>query len=234
MSFGCVSPVSTSGIRWPAMEISVTAATWSLRLGLDLAMAQLFNKIKVSPLDLDLEVLASFHLPICCGSSRYEASSSFSSWGRDQGVPRVLECLAARLATGEQRSCSREYIHGGSVSAVVHDGRKATTPNLFVGVVHFGCRQQVSINLQAKMPRRRPFYSCPESSRRPTPSGSVPGGAVLVCAARCINGGAGAGLDCFCSFHSRVLCANSMDLLVLSVFYAVLLVFVPPLFNESL
>jgi hypothetical protein len=66
-----------------------------------------------------------------------------------------------------------------------------------------GRRQQVFINLQAKLPFQRPLCSSVEGSRRPIPSGLVPGGVVLVCAASCSISGAGAGPDGVFCFLSR-------------------------------
>jgi hypothetical protein len=94
-----------------------------------------------------------------------------------------------------------------------------------------GWRQQVFSNLKAKLPFRRPLYSSVEGSRCPTPSGLVPGGVVLVCAASFSIGGAGAGPDGVLSLLSRILCAKVVDLFVIFVSSVVLLVIVPP-FNE--
>jgi hypothetical protein len=89
----------------------------------------------------------------------------------------------------------------------------------------------VFFNLQAKMPFRRPFSSGVEGSRCPTPSGFVPGGAMLFYVVSSSSGDGGAGPDCFFTIFFRVLCAKSIDLFVISTFLAVLLVIMSPL-NE--
>jgi hypothetical protein len=81
------------------------------------------------------------------------------------------------------------------------------------------------------MPFRRPFSSGVEGSRRPTPSGFIPGGAVLVYAVSSSSGDGGAGPDCFFMNFFRVLGAKSLDLFVISIFLVVLLVILSP-FNE--
>jgi hypothetical protein len=95
-----------------------------------------------------------------------------------------------------------------------------------------GRRQQVFFNLQAKMPLRRPFSSSAEGSRRPTPSGFVPDGVVLVCAESSSSGDGGAGPDCFFLNFCRVLCAICLDLMVISFFLVVLHVILSPPLNE--
>jgi hypothetical protein len=109
------------------------------------------------------------------------------------------------------------------------DGRPL--PSFSSVTVCSGWRQQVYFNLQANMPFRRPFSSGVEGSRRPIPSGFVPGGAVLVCAASSSSGDGGAGPDCVFSVFFRVLYVKCMDLFVISTFLVVLLVIVSPL-NE--
>lgn len=56
-------------------------------------------------------------------------------------------------------------------------------------------RLKEMFNLRAAMPSRRPLSSSTVSSRCLAPSGSVPGGEVLDCAAACCCGGRGAGPD---------------------------------------
>jgi hypothetical protein len=81
------------------------------------------------------------------------------------------------------------------------------------------------------MPFRRPFSFGVEGSRRPTLSGFVPGGVVLVYAVSSSSGDGGARPDCFFTDFFRVLGAKSLNLFVISTFLVVLLVILSP-FNE--
>jgi len=94
------------------------------------------------------------------------------------------------------------------------------------------CRR-VKSNLLVLMPCWRPSCSSAVCSRRSTPSGSVPGGAVVDCASmRAKIGGAGArrrpGLDCFFLFCSKVLDVIVRDPVVILFSFLVLLVLCTP------
>jgi hypothetical protein len=94
-------------------------------------------------------------------------------------------------------------------------------------------RLKMKTNLQAAMPRWRPLRSSAVGSRCLAPSGSVPGGDVLGCAATRQCGGEGAGLDGFFRSTFRVLSAKRSGLVVTFHFLWVLCVNVVPLLNES-
>jgi hypothetical protein len=94
-----------------------------------------------------------------------------------------------------------------------------------------GRRLQVNNCLQAYLPRRRPLCISAVGSRRLTPSGIVPGGDQLGCAAMRRSSGSGTGSDCFCNLSVRILCAKSLDWFVLFLFLVVLHVIVAPPLN---
>jgi hypothetical protein len=111
-------------------------------------------------------------------------------------------------------------------------GRRPLPPLLLVSVL-FGRRLKAKINnLQAAMPMRRPLCCSSVGSWSLVPSGTVPGGEDLCCAATWRCGGDGAGPDGFSCSSFRVHSANSLDLVVISFFLVVLFVNLPPI-NES-
>lgn len=72
------------------------------------------------------------------------------------------------------------------------------------------------------MPKRRPLCASTAGSRRPAPSGSVPGGEAVDCAATQSFGGEGAGPDGVSLSTFRVFGAKSVDLFVFLFFLLVL------------
>jgi hypothetical protein len=78
------------------------------------------------------------------------------------------------------------------------------------------------------MPMQRPLCSSSEGSWCLTPSGLVPGGEVLVCAAVRRSGGDGARPDLTFTSSSRVFNVKCLDLFVISLFLLVLCVIVDP------
>jgi hypothetical protein len=210
-------------------------AAWccSLFAGADLA-SLFFNKLKVRALDLpDL------------GSLTVAGMFGGSTAGSQGQLPLPLARLGGEVKKlgllllvvhADPRCGSLEAAPGSASTTVLRwppskwVGRRPLPPSSSATALP-GRRQQVFINLQAKLPFRRPLCSSVEGSRCPTPSGLVPGGVVLICATSCSIGVVGAGPDGVFSFLSRVLCAKVVDLFVIFASIVVLLVIVPP-FNE--
>lgn len=89
-------------------------------------------------------------------------------------------------------------------------------PPRALATVYSGQRLK-DINLQAFMPHRRPSGDDVVGSHLSAPSGNVPGG-VEVGSVELSSGGHGAGPDCFLDSVLKVLCANSMGLILVSNF----------------
>jgi hypothetical protein len=154
------------------------------------------NKSSASQtLDLDLGVQAGLFGKTALGFPG--TSSSFSRRGGKE-----LKLLMLWLAwLPVLRRGSREAAPGSVLTAALSQSSykkvdRRPLPPSSSATVRPGRREQVYINLHAKMPFQRPFPSIVEGSQHPTPSGSVPGGVVLVCVASSSSGDGGAGPDC--------------------------------------
>jgi hypothetical protein len=225
------SPAPASGGGRPAMESSVVAWAWSLGPLLEFVMATPLNKLGAAQiLDPDLGFLAGL-----CRKAAGVSDASLHRLSHRGG--EVMVSLVLWLAFVPVLQLGSTEAALGSVPTA------APCQPLFSKVVGRplppsssvtaspGRQQQVFFNLQAKMPFQRPFSSGVEGSRRPTPSGFIPGGVVLVCVVSSSSGDGGAGPDCFFLYFFRVLCANCLDLFVISTFPIVLPVILSPL-NE--
>jgi hypothetical protein len=232
MSWGGESPAQVSGGGGLAMEFAVVAWAWSLWPLLGLAMAQPLNKLGGSQsLDLDLGFMAGFFCRSTVGWP-VECLPSLARRG-DEELKRRSLWFARRLSLhlGSREAAPGSVLTAAPCQPLYLEVVGRPLPPSSSATVSPGRRQQVFFNLQAKMPLRRPFSSGAEGSRRPTPSGFVPGGVVLVCAVSSSSGDGGAGPDCFFSDFFRVLCAICLDLFVIFTFLEVLHVIPSPL-NE--
>ena len=163
---------------------------------------------------------------------------SFASHGGHGGQVCWLHLLSSVAGDGGSRAATAAFL-GSFLSAVPSSascsltaesaGRAAAAPTLLgaccvpIGVVH-------PPGLDAMV---EAFCSGAVCSRRSTPSGVVPGGAVVDRARmRAVFGGAGAGRrprrDCIPYLCSKVLCVIVKGPIIILVFFSVLLVMCTP------
>jgi hypothetical protein len=108
--------------------------------------------------------------------------------------------------------------------------RRPSQP-LSPATVSFDWQMKALSNLQATKPTRRPLCSNSACSWCSVPSGIVLGDGLLARVAKRGHGGEGAGPNCFPNFTFRVVCAKCRDLVVISLFSLVPVVYIvtPPL-----
>jgi len=228
-------PAPASGAGWPEIEALMVAVAWCLWLLLEFLIPQSKNKLVVmaTAQDPDPVVVAG---SICrSGTGILDQSLLLAArhGGEIESELVVLDCqlLDLRQRSFEAAPGSSSTVVSLQPPSILVVGRPLPPPSS--AMAYSGRRLQVDINLQAMMPKWRPFGSTAVGSRSFAPSGNVPGGEVLDGGVMRRHGGCGAGPDGFSSVIFRVLSAKCPGLVVIFLLFWSLSVIVFPPLNES-